>query len=231
MGITIAGKTEYANTVSDLFPRGEYWDRQFENSESDLNLFCEAKTQEIIMLRKRMADLLAESGYEYAEETLEDWERVLLGYTNPQLSLEERRAVLRDSQTQVINRTIMADIAQKYGLLLIDIVFPFKTSFFGFSTFGTSLFSRPAFYSMFYIISVFQDEELRSEAKRRIKDMFINSSFGAGCFGTARFLNRSLFIKDFSSSIFLGMNSLEEFEKELNSKLPASNIAYYQYKL
>jgi len=231
MGIKTADRTAYARAIRDLFPQGEYWDRQFENPESDLNLFCMAKTQGITTLRDRMAELLGESGYEYAEETIEDWERVLLGYTNPHLSLEERRIILEDKQSQSINKTIIANIAQKYGLSLLDIVFPFTASFFGFSTFGTSLFSRPAFYSMFYVVSIMQDEELRTEAKRRIKEAIANSSFGLGCFGTGQFLSRSFFIKDFSSRIFLGMNRLAEFEKELNGKLLSGNIAYYLYKL
>ena len=231
MGINVATENDYIGAIRDMFPQGEYWKKQFADPESDVNLFCKAKSKEIICLRKRMRDLLAESNYQTAVETIDDWERVLLGYKNIHLSLEERREILAAKRTPLINRMLIANIAQRYGLTLIDIIFPFKPSFFGFSEFGRSVFSRPAFYSVFYILAAFQNEELRIEAKNRITCLIKNSVFGQGCFGTGQFLGRSFFIKDFSSRVFNGMETLDDFEDDVTNKLIASNIAFFLYKL
>jgi len=231
MGINVATEKDYSGAIRDLFPQGEYWKKQFADPESDLNLFCKAKSKEIINLRKRMSDLLAESDYQTAVESIDDWERVLLGYTNIHLPIEERRKILATKKTPLINRILIADIAQKYGLTLIDIIFPFKPSFFGFSKFGRSIFSRPAFYSVFYVIAAFQNEELRIEAKNCITKLIKNSSFGQGCFGIGHFFRRSFFIKDYSSRIFSEIEILDDFERDVNDKLIASNIAYFLYKL
>jgi hypothetical protein len=231
MGINIAAEKDYVNAIRNLFPQGEYWDAQFADSESDVNLFCEAKAREIIKLRERMRDLFAESGYETAVETISDWERVLLGYMNTHLPLEERRIILSTQKTPIINRTLIAGIAQRYGLTLIDIIFPFKPSFFGFSEFGRSIFSRPAFFSVFYIISAFNSEEIKNEAKGRVNQLLNNASFGRGRFGAGRFLGRSYFNKDFSFRVFTGMKALNDFERDVSGKLLLGNIAYFQYKL
>jgi hypothetical protein len=231
MGINIANEKEYGASIRDLFPKGEYWDRQFSDPESDVNLFCKAKTQEIINFRKRMNDLLAESDYKTAVETIGDWERVLLEYTNVQIPIEERREILSIKNISIINKMVIADIAQKYGLSLVDIVFPFKPSFFGFAEFGHSIFSRPAFFSVFYIITIFQNDELKNEAKKRINTVINNSSFGYGCFGTGQFFNMSYFNKNYTTRIFLGMRSLDDFEHEVENKLLSGNIAYFHYKL
>jgi len=230
MDINVATEKDYSEAIRNLFPKGEYWEKQFSDPRSDLNLFCMAKTKEIIRLRRRMGDLLAESDCQTAEETINDWERVLLGYLNNQLPLDERRQVLTLQKTTTINRIFIADIAQKYGLSLIDILFPFKTSFFGFSEFGRSIFSRPAFYSVFYIIVAFQDEGLKNEAVKHKTELLNRSSFGYGYFGTGQFLGRSFFCRDYSSRVFTGMKTLDDFENDINSEMYASNIALFLYK-
>ncbi|MDR2942776.1 MAG: YmfQ family protein [Treponema sp.] len=230
MGLAVANEARYDDAVRCLFPQGEYWDTQFADPQSDVNLFCKVKSAEIIKLRKRMCDLFAESSCQSAVETINDWERVLLGHLNMQLTLEERREILIKKNTSLINRALIAEIAQRYGLTLIDIIFPFKPSFFGFSKFGCSIFSRPAFYSAFYIITKFQNEELRAEAGRRVAKLIKNSTFGSGCFGFGQFLGRSFFIKDYSSRIFSGIKILNDFEIAVNNRLIASNINYFLYK-
>jgi hypothetical protein len=231
MGISIGTEKDYCRAIRDLFPKGEYWDRQFADPESDVSLFCKAKTQEIILIRNRMRDLLLESDYRTAVETIGDWERVLLDCTNANLTLEERHELLSAKKDLTINRIDIANIAQKHGLALVDIVFPFKPSYFGFSQFGRSIFSRPVFFSVFYIVTRFDSDELRSEAKKRIIHLFDNASFGRAHFGTGQFLGRSYFNKENATGAFIGMEALEDFERELSGKLLAANIAYYKYSL
>lgn len=165
MGIEIATEKEYSTAIRQLFPRGEYWEKQFADPESDLNIFCKVKTNEVINLRKRLCDLLAESNSDTSIETIENWERVLLGHTNNLLAIEERRNNLKVQKTSSINRMVLADIAKNYGLNFIDLIFPFKSSFFGFSNFGISTFSCPAFFSVFYIIIEIQDEKMDNKEK------------------------------------------------------------------
>jgi hypothetical protein len=231
MGLAIASEARYKDAVRCLFPQGEYWDAQFAAPQSDTSLFAQAKTAELTRLRQRMSVLLDESRMETTTELIDGWERVILGYTNVQLPLEERRKILSSRKAETVNRIIISGFAETYGLTLVDIVFPFKPSFFGFSVFGSSIFSRPAFFSVFYIISVFKNEELRIEARNRITRLMKNSLFGQSCFGTGQFLGRSFFIKDYGSYIFSGMEKLDDFERAVNSELIASNIAYFIYKL
>jgi len=230
MGITVATENEYSASIHDLFPKGEYWEKQFSNPESDVNLFCKAKTQEIIRIRERMRDLFSESYFETANETIDDWERILLNNINAKLPLNERIKILSTKKVSVINKTVIADIAKKYGLILVDIVFPFKPSFFGFSGFGNSIFSRPAFFSVFYIITIFQSEEVINEARECINKLFHKSSFGKAFFGTGQFLGQSYFDQHYENLIFSGINELNKFEDEVINKLLSGNIAYFQYR-
>jgi hypothetical protein len=232
MGLNVASEKDYSVAIRNLFPQGEYWEKQFSDPESDLNLFCRAKTKEIIYLRQRMIALFAESEFQTAVETIDDWERVLLGYMNKQLPLVERREILTARKNAIVNRVLIAGIAQRHGLTLIDIIFPFKTSFFGFSSFGISIFSKPAFYSVIYIITKFKDDGLRSEAAECIIKLKKYSLFGYTCFGIGQFQRFvSLDNQTHSSSIFSGIEALNEFEMAVNAVLTASNIAYFQYKL
>jgi uncharacterized protein YmfQ (DUF2313 family) len=231
MGITAARPEQYAAAIRTLFPQGEYWDRQFADGESDCSLFCKAKTSELINLRTRMAALLSEGDYETATEMMDDWERVLLADANAKLPIPERREILRSKQIQNVNRAVLEKIAQDYGLTISDIVFPFRPAFFGFSRFGISVFSRPVFFSVFYIAVTFQDADLIAEAQGRINTMRNAASFGRGRFGVSRFLKFSYFIKDFASEIFNGMDGLSEFEDSIRRRLLSSNIVYFLYKV
>jgi hypothetical protein len=231
MGLNVASEKDYSGAIRNLFPQGEYWEKQFADPESDLNLFCRAKTKEIIYLRQRMIDLFAESEFQTAVETIDDWERVSLGYLNKQLSLVDRRELLAARKNAIVNRVLIAGIAQRHGLTLIDIIFPFKPSFFGFSSFGVSFFSRPAFYSVIYIITKFKDDELRSEAGEYIFKLKRFSLFGQACFGTGQF-QRYIFFDDPTNSnrIFSEIETLNNFESAVKAVLTANNIAYFQYK-
>jgi len=231
MGINVGTEKDYSAAIRELFPKGEYWDRQFADPESDVSLFCKAKTKEIILIRNRMRELLLESDCRTAVETIGDWERVLLDYTNNNLPIEERRELISAEKDLTINRIDIANIAQKHGLVLVDIIFPFKPSFFGFSQFGRSIFSRPVFFSVFYIVARFNSDTVRREAEGRVTHLLNNASFGRAHFGTGQFLGRSYFNIEYSPRAFIGMEALEDFERELSGRLLAVNIAYYKYSL
>jgi len=231
MGLAVAAKTQYINTIKKLFPQGDYWAAQFADPGSDASLFVEAKADELIKFRERMSALLDEGQPKSTTELITDWERVYLNSLNSQLPLEQRRKLLSLTGRQVINLKSISDIANNYGLMLVDIVFPFKTSFFGFSKFGISLFSRPAFFSVFYIITAFQKDALITEAKECINRLLKYSAFGRSCFGTGQFLGRSFFNKNYASRVYIGMKALDDFEREVTDTLLSSNIPYFLYKL
>ncbi|MDR0322367.1 MAG: YmfQ family protein [Treponema sp.] len=159
MGIKIASETDYSTAIRDLFPKGEYWEKQFSDPKSDVNLFCKAKTQEIIRLRKRMCNLLEESNYKTAVETISDWERIMLGYTNAHLPLEKRREILSTNNVQIINRIVIADIAKTFGFIITNIQFPYRPAFFGFSRFGIDSIATPASWQTIVLHSLTQGND------------------------------------------------------------------------
>jgi hypothetical protein len=219
MGISIAAEKDYSAAVRDLFPKGEYWEKQFADLQSDINLFCTAKTKEIVCLRKRIKDLLLESNSSTALETIEDWERVLIGHMNVQLSLSERREKLNIQKTPLISRLVISEIAKNYGLKFINLIFPFKASFFGFSSFGLSMFSRPAFFSVFFIIIEFKNEELKNIAKERITGLLETSFFEQTYPGL------------YEGKFFSGIKALDDFEKTIKRRLLFGNTVFFQYNL
>ena len=106
---------EYAAAIKKLFPQGAYWDAQFDNPESDLSQWVKAKAKELYHFRSRFADLITESTPKTAKNTLDDWERVLLGAVNPSLPPELRRSLLLARRRGHIDRTVLQEIAALYG--------------------------------------------------------------------------------------------------------------------
>ena len=219
MGINVAAEENYSAAIRQLFPKGEYWEKQFAKPRSDINLFCLAKTKEIIYFRTRMRDLLAESDSGTSTETIDDWERVLIGHMNTQLTLFERRETLRAQRVSSVNRLFISDIAKSYGLKVIDIIFPYKSSFFGFSRFGFSMFSCPAFFSVLFLIVGVQDEKLKIAAKKRIINLLETSSLTLS------------FPECYEGRYFNGIKALDDFKEVINNRLLSGNIVFIQYKL
>ena len=218
MGMKTAGEKNYSTAIRQLFPMGEYWEKQFANPESDVNLFCEAKSREIILFKKRMIDLLAESKSGTSVETIGDWERIFIGHQNINLTLFERRNMLETNRVSQVNKIVISAVAEIYGFKLIDIIFPFKASFFGFSKFGASVFSRPAFFSVFYIVAEFQDDEIKNTAKERIVNLDASSFEQSypGCY---------------EGRFFSGIKQFDDFEQTVKNRLIAGSVVYFQYKL
>jgi len=151
MGITAASRAQYENAVKKLFPRGDYWDGQFADPESDVSLFVKAKADGLIRFRNRMSDLYNESRPELSVELIGDWERVLLGKLNADKTLEERRAVLTGKGNTNFNRAALQNIAAIYGFSFVGISFPCRPAFFGFSCFGFDRIAGPASWQVIVI--------------------------------------------------------------------------------
>jgi len=173
MGITIASEAEYSKAIRDMFPKGEYWNKQFEDPESDCSLFCKAKTAELIRFKNRMADLQAESVMQTAEETIEDWERIILNKKNNSLNLQQRRSLLNNYYKENITVESIKQIGRIYGITVTDIVFPFKPAFFGFSSFGQTRIAGPAAFSLLFI-NIAQDERSAPFEKELLSNVLSN---------------------------------------------------------
>lgn len=153
MGIKTASMDQYEASLRKLFPRGDYWDRQFADPQSDVSLFCKAKLPELIRLRGRMAALLEEGMPLSSEELLSDWERVLTGSVFETADIQSRRELLLLSFGDGINRDNMRKIAAIFGFIISDARLPFRPAFFGFSHFGISRVYTPAAWNVVHILA------------------------------------------------------------------------------
>jgi len=180
----VAAAVEYEGAIRKLFPKGEYWDRQFADPESDVSLFCKAKAPELARFRQRMQALQDESYTETTEELIADWERVLLESVYPNLSLIQRRLQLNSMWNLRLNRAELQKIAAMYGLSIADVYFPYKPSFLGFSCFKNSYIGSPVTWSVLFLIV--QQQDFRQKSWALIKPDCPAKRFGRMRFGVDR---------------------------------------------
>jgi uncharacterized protein YmfQ (DUF2313 family) len=154
----VKNREHYADSIRKLFPRGEYWDKQFADTESDCSLFCKAKSEQLTLFRGRMADLWEESRIVTATETLDEWERVLTGAKTVGLDPDERKALLLSQKNGVINKGIIAEVAAMFGWTITDIKFPYRAAFCGHTRFGQDRIAGPAAFSLICIYANIGDK-------------------------------------------------------------------------
>jgi len=185
MGVAL--QAEYKAAIEKLFPKGEYWERQFADPESDVSLFCKAKAPELLKFRKRMETLQNESFIETTEELIAEWERVLLNSFFPNLSLLQRRIQLHSMWTIRLNRAVLQKAAEMHELSIKDIYFPYRPGSFGFSRFGNSYIGSPVVFSVLFLIV--QQENFREKSWALIKPDYPDKRFGRMRFGTDRLIH------------------------------------------
>ena len=151
---------EYAAAIKKLFPQGAYWDAQFDNPESDLSQWVKAKAKELYHFRSRFADLIAESTPKTAKNTLDDWERVLLGAVNPSFPPELRRSLLLARR-----RGHIAKIRRVY--------FPYKSAFCGHTRAGINRMCSPASFSVVFVESEIQNPARKADFERVMKSSLL----------------------------------------------------------
>lgn len=131
MELVVGSKEQYAESLKKLLPQGSYWDKISEDPDSDMSLILSGMAEDVRSFRVRMAKALSEAYPATADETLESWERVRLGTTNPDLPIENRRAlILANSGFSAIYK-----IAESFGVE-ISCEFPFSAGCFGWQKFG-----------------------------------------------------------------------------------------------
>jgi hypothetical protein len=173
---------QYEDSLRKLFPRGEYWDKQFADPQSDCSLFCRAKLGEFIRFRGRMSNLQDESVLNTAAETLDEWERIITGTFTHGQAPEERRALLLSERDANSSITGIKKIGEIYGINIKDITFPFRSAFFGFSRFGTDPISGPASFSAVFIYGTIENDL----AKKIFENNYRRAAFGFARFGFDR---------------------------------------------
>lgn len=131
MELTVGTQEQYADALKKLLPQGSYWEKLTADKESDICNIIALFASDVRFFRQHMARLIQEAYPATAEETLESWERVRLGTTNPNLPTENRRAlILSNGGFSAIYR-----IAESFGTK-ISIEFPFRCGCFGWQRAG-----------------------------------------------------------------------------------------------
>jgi hypothetical protein len=131
MDLTVGTEKDYHEALKKMLPQGSYWDKIKADGNSDATLVLAAMAKDIRSFRLRMAQALKEAYPATAEETIESWERVLLGTNNRDLPLENRRALLLASS----GFSAIYKITESFGVE-ISFEFPFKCGCFGWQKFG-----------------------------------------------------------------------------------------------
>ncbi len=143
--IPVATNGEYAAAVRLLFPRGEFWDAQFEG-DTDLVAYCAAKAEELARFKVRSSDLFDESVPDTTTELVDDWERVV-GISNRGYPLSTRRDEIKNRGLGNVSWQIVQGIVERFGGTLDDFSLPYFPAQFGHTRFG-SRFSLPAAFNI-----------------------------------------------------------------------------------
>jgi hypothetical protein len=224
VGIAAAGRERYESARKKLFPRGDYWDEQFADPESDVSLFVKAKAGELINFRGRMSALQDESRIETTSGLIADWERVLLGEVTYGKTPEERRLLLKSKKDTRLNRTELQKTANMYGLSTAGVSFPYRPAFFGHACFNTSFLGGPVAFSVLLITAGWD--------RRKFHTLFSEQQFIMR-FGLDR-LAWSPFVphveKAFIKFIVRKKQLFKDFEQAIQDNLLASQIPFFNYE-
>ena len=170
--MTPASERQYEIAVRGLFPRGDYWDRQLADPESDVSLFARAKAAEIRRFRGRMADLYGECRIGTALETLGDWERVLLGAPNPWLDAAERRALLAAVGAGRPTVEGIRGAGRMFGIEVTRVSLPFRPAFFGHCRFGVDRVADESGFSV-VVVHAAAAGDRRGEFEAHVRAMVL----------------------------------------------------------
>ena len=164
-------KTDYVSAIKKLFPIGIYWGTQFDNPQSDISLWVEAKSEELYRFKSRFSELITESAPKTADFTLDNWERVLLGAISPHLPKQLRQNLLLTKRRGCVNQGVLQEIARLYTVKIKRIYFPYRSAFFGFTRIGIHRMSSPAAFSVLFLDCELQDTSLMFDFEQAIKEV------------------------------------------------------------
>lgn len=192
----IQSREKYFEAVKSLYPQGLFFEKQFEDDNSDLSKIAKCQAKNIYELQKEIYKLWLEARLETCtEDTIEDYERIIIGYTTEGLSLFDRKVNIICQQNQLIKDdlstnqiklillsmkeksymdkdTINEIIKDDYQANIIDIEYKFDCSAFGHAQCGhTQLYNYHAF-SVVLISLTIEKEERKKELESFLKTFF-----------------------------------------------------------
>ena len=162
----VRSEEEYRIAIRNLFPSGEFWDRQFDDPDSDLSIWCRVKAAAVARFQQRRADLFDESVIDTATELIDDWERVS-GLNNRGLTIEERRAIIKRRRVETVNWPAVEATIASFGGTTLERGHPYKPSILGFSTCGQR-FATPATFNVVHIRIQLADLDARPQLEAAV---------------------------------------------------------------
>lgn len=176
MGL-IATKEQYFNAVKSLYPQGLFFERQFENNNSDIYKLVKVQSEIIYNFKKELNKLWLESRLETCtEDTIEDYERILSGILRPDITLEERKAILLiQNKSKIDIESLNKIINKNYTANILSIDEKIKPSLFGFTKFGQDrIFNYRAFCAVMISLTI-DDPSKKQELENFLETMFISN--------------------------------------------------------
>lgn len=166
-------KQEYIEAIKKLFPLGSYWKAQFDDAQSDLALWVEAKAEELYRFKSRFPRLMLEATPKTADTSIDDWERVLLGSIYPHLPLEMRRSLLLTKRRGFINRSILQEMASLYTATIKRAYHPYRSAFFAHTRIGINRMCSPASFSVYFIEAEIKNIALKADFERAVREALL----------------------------------------------------------
>lgn len=153
--ICASGKERYIEAIKELFPRGKFFDEQFENSESDLSKIVATKGELLYEFKQKMQALWNEARLETcSNETIRDYERTITKVIRDDLTLEERKSILKQYQYGKLDLSMLNAIAKIYNSQIVNIEYPNKPSVFGLSRFGRTRIVNYKAFNIMYVHAI-----------------------------------------------------------------------------
>ena len=174
MGI-IASEEKYFEAVKSLYPQGIFFEKQFEDKNSDLSKIARCQAKNIYEFKKELNNLWLDSRLETCtEDTIEDYERTLSGIFRSELTLEERKSILLIQSKNKLDIDSLNLITQKYYTAnILSINEKLEPSVFGYARFGqTRIFNYRSFIVVMISLTI-ENPSKKNELEAFLETMFM----------------------------------------------------------
>lgn len=230
MGL-ITNAKRYIEAVRELFPKGSFFDNEFSNNESDLSKLSEVKGKEIYNFKKNIEALWKEARLETcSEKTISDYERIYALKKRDDLTLSERKQIIKNKRTEVLNIDFVKSTASLFNATIRELKYPHRPAIFGESRFGKTRIFDLKVFNVIYIYARIVDEDKLEAFENETKKMMMNARFGKTKCGITRLLNFRVFNFEYVHSQVVESQKKEEFEKAIINIMLANQIIYFKYK-
>lgn len=173
MGL-IANEKRYIDAIKELYPRGKFFEDEFSNFESDLSKIVEVKGKELYNFKKKIQNLWNEAILDTcSNKTIADYERTITGIIRNDLSLDERKTVLKQYQYGKLDLSMLEGIAKIYNAKILKVEYPYLPSLFGLSRFGRTRIINYKAFNVIYVYAILNENANKEKFEEGInKIMF-----------------------------------------------------------